>query len=146
MASLNSPPQSPAAEPLLPVTWLPLFLSLHFGAVSHPTKKEERASNNLKHQDCEGKIGSNKEEDKMQKEKRGAREFTYLCQQPLSLPFWESWLPPTSIQLWRMSMSSSSLVIGFLSSLLPSSESSEGEKLWRKRGSVNEYKTMKSDQ
>ena len=59
--------------------------------------------------------------------KRGAGEFAYLCQQPLCLPFWESWLAPTSIQLHRISMSSSSLVVGLLSSPFPSLESSEGE-------------------
>ena len=136
---LTSPtPQSPAAEPLLPVAWPLLFSNLHSGAVLHPKKKEERASNNLKHQDCGGRIGSNKEEDK--DAAKHAREFTYLCQQPLCLPFWESWLTPTSIQLWSMSMSSSSFVIGLLSSPFSSLESSEGEKLWEKGWSVNKYK------
>ena len=36
---LTSPtPQSPAAEPLLPVAWPLLFSNLHSGAVSHPKK------------------------------------------------------------------------------------------------------------
>ena len=47
-------PLSPNFEPLLLVFWLLLFLHLLPGAVSNPTKKGERASNNLKHQDCEG--------------------------------------------------------------------------------------------
>ena len=138
-----STPLSPNFEPLLLVFWPLLFFHLLAGAVSNPTKKEERASNNLKYQRLWGKLVANKlmrgRESKVTKKKQ-RNAFTSNNNPFASSSGWAGW-PPTSIQLLITLISSSSWVLGlvFPSS---SSESSEGESYEKQKEAVQTDKNM----
>ena len=129
---ISPTPLSLAAGPLLLVSLPPPSSCLHTGAVSNPTKKEEVASSNPHIKIVREEWVAIKKERKQGIERgrwNAKRQGNLLtsASSPWASPSGRAGWPPTSIQLCRISTSSSSLVIGLLSSSFPSLESSERE-------------------